>query len=109
LLEKAQINDVAEYVLSLSGAATDQEAVGRGAEIFAEQCSACHGENGAGNTELGAPNLANGIWLYGGDKKDVVQSIHTGRGGVMPPWHTRLDDVTLKQLAVYVHSLGGGQ
>ena len=109
LLEKAQINDVAEYVLSLSGAATDQEAVGRGAAIFAEQCSSCHGENGAGNAELGAPNLANGIWLYGGDKKDVVLSIHTGRGGVMPPWHTRLDDVTLKQLAVYVHSLGGGQ
>lgn len=109
LLEKAQINDVAEYVLSLSGAATDQEAVGRGAAIFAEQCSSCHGENGAGNAELGAPNLANGIWLYGGDKKDVVQSIHTGRGGVMPPWHTRLDDVTLKQLTVYVHSLGGGQ
>ena len=109
LLDKGQINDVAEYVLSLSGAATDQEAVGRGAEIFAEQCSSCHGENGAGNTELGAPNLANGIWLYGGDKKDVALSIHTGRGGVMPPWYTRLDDVTLKQLAVYVHSLGGGQ
>ena len=109
LLERPQINDVAEYVLSLSGAATDKAAAERGAAVYAEKCAACHGENGKGNAELGAPNLANGIWLYGGDKKDVVESIHTGRGGVMPPWHTRLDDVTLKQLAVYVHSLGGGK
>ena len=109
LLEKAQINDVAEYVLSLSGAAADKEAAARGTEIYAENCAACHGEAGKGMVELGAPNLADAIWLYGGDKEDVVKSIYTGRGGVMPPWHTRLDDVTIKQLAVYVHSLGGGQ
>ncbi len=109
LLEKEQINDVAEYVLSLSGEAGDQEAAKRGQEVYAENCAACHGENGKGMKELGAPNLSDSIWLYGGDKADVVTSIHTGRGGVMPPWHTRLDDVTIKQLAVYVHSLGGGQ
>lgn len=109
LLEPAQISDVAEHVLSLSGKATDKEAATRGAAIFAENCAACHGEAGKGMQELGAPNLTDGIWLYGGDKQDIVTSIQTGRGGVMPPWHTRLDDVTIKQLAVYVHALGGGK
>lgn len=109
LLEKPQINDVAEYVLSLSGNATDEAAAGRGKEVYAENCAACHGENGLGNKELGAPNLSDAIWLYGGQKADVVTSINTGRGGVMPPWQTRLDEVTVKQLAVYVHSLGGGK
>lgn len=109
LLEPKQITDVASYVLSLSGKADDQEAAKRGKEIFAENCASCHGEDGKGNQELGAPNLTDAIWLYGSDKKDVVQTIITGRGGVMPPWKGRLDEVTIKSLAVYVHSLGGGQ
>jgi cytochrome c oxidase cbb3-type subunit 3 len=109
LLEPQQINDVAEYVLSFQNRATDQEAAKRGEEIYAENCAACHMEDGAGMAELGAPKLSDAIWLFGGDKADIVKSIQTGRGGVMPPWHTRLDEVTVKQLAVYVHSLGGGR
>lgn len=109
LLEKAQISDTAEYVLSLSGSGSDAAAAERGKVIYAENCASCHGENGKGNIELGAPNLTDSIWLYGGDKEDVITSINTGRGGVMPPWNTRLDEVTIKQLAVYVHALGGGQ
>lgn len=109
LLEAAQISDVAEHVLSLSGKSADKEAAGRGAAIFAEQCAACHGETGTGNQELGAPNLSDAIWLYGGDKADVMQSISTGRGGMMPQWANRLDPVTIKSLAVYVHGLGGGK
>lgn len=109
LLDKSQINDVAEYVLSLSGKSTDEAAAKRGAEVFAENCAACHGEDGKGTQELGAPNLTDAIWLYGGDKADVVKSIETGRGGVMPAWHTRLGEDTIKELAVYIHSLGGGQ
>ena len=109
LLEPAQINDIAEHVMSLSKTATDQEAAARGAPLYAENCAACHGEGGKGMQELGAPNLTDAIWLYGGEKDDVVTSINTGRGGVMPPWHTRLDDVTIKQLAIYVHGLGGGK
>ena len=108
ILEAAQINDVSEFVLSLSGKAGDAEAAERGRAIFAEQCIACHGEEGKGNTELGSPNLTDAIWLYGGSKDDVVESVRTGRGGVMPSFTARLDDVTLKQLAVYVHALGGG-
>ncbi len=109
LLPENEIKDVASYVLSLSGKADDPEAAKRGQVTFAEQCAACHGENGKGNQELGAPNLTDAIWLYGSRKEDVVESIHTGRGGVMPPWVGRLDDVTIKSLAVYVHSRGGGE
>ena len=109
LLEPAQIADVASYVLSLSGKVDDGTAAERGKTIFAEQCAACHGEDGKGNPELGAPNLTDEIWLYGSSKANVVESIHTGRGGMMPAWNQRLDPVTVKALALYVHSLGGGE
>jgi cytochrome c oxidase cbb3-type subunit 3 len=109
VLDKQQITDAAEYVLSLSGGSTEAAAAERGKIIFAENCVACHGESGKGNPELGAPNLADAIWLYGSAKSDVVKSIETGRGGVMPAWAGRLDAATVKTLAVYIHSLGGGQ
>lgn len=108
LLTNNQISDTAEYVLSLSGHSEDKAAAERGAAIFAEQCAACHGETGAGTQEMGAPNLADAIWLYGNRKEDVVRSIETGRGGKMPAWAGRLDELTIKALAVYVQSLGGG-
>jgi cytochrome c oxidase cbb3-type subunit 3 len=109
LLDDAQIDDVAEYVLALSGKSTDQTAAGRGQKVFVEQCASCHGPDGKGMREQGAPNLTDGLWLYGGSKAAIIESIRTGRGGVMPAWAGRLDPVTLKALAVYVHSLGGGQ
>lgn len=109
LLDDKQIDDTAEYVLALSGKSTNKDAAARGQKVFAEQCVACHGDTGKGNPELGAPNLTDGIWLYGGTKAAVVTSIRTGRGGVMPAWEGRLDPVTIKSLSVYVHSLGGGK
>jgi len=109
ILERDQISDVAEYVLSLSSSATDAAAAARGETVFAEQCSACHGEDGKGIEELGAPTLTDGIWLYGGRKAEVVTTITHSRSGMMPAWTNRLDETTIKQLAVYVHSLGGGQ
>jgi cytochrome c oxidase cbb3-type subunit 3 len=109
LLKPAEIDDAAEFVLSLTKRAMDTAAVERGAKIFADQCISCHGAEGKGNPELGAPNLTDEIWLFGGQKADIVQSIATGRGGSMPAWQGRLDPVTLKSLAVYVHSLGGGK
>jgi cytochrome c oxidase cbb3-type subunit 3 len=109
ILESAQISDAAEYVLSLSGQSKDAAAAERGSKIFAEQCTACHGEKGTGNQELGAPNLTDAIWLYGGRKGDIEQSITTGRGGKMPAWSLRLDPSTIKSVALYVHSLGGGK
>lgn len=112
LLKDAEIDDAAEFVLSLSAkqiAAINNPAIERGAKLFVEQCASCHGEKGLGNQDLGAPNLADGIWLHGGKKSQVVESIRTGRGGMMPAWSTRLDPVTIKSLALYVHSLGGGK
>jgi len=109
ILEPAAIADVANYVRSLSGGEVEKEAAARGQATFAEQCAACHGEDGKGVQEMGAPNLSDAIWLYGKSQENVVQSITTGRGGAMPAWAPRLDPVTVKMLAVYVHSLGGGK
>lgn len=109
LLEPAQINDVAEYVLSLSEPDRDAEAVARGKEIYAAECASCHGENAKGLREFGAPNLTDAIWFYGGDKETIVRTISKGRANVMPAWVDRLDDATIRQLTLYVHSLGGGE
>ena len=109
ILKPEQINDVAEYVMSLSGTSTDAAAAARGAPIFAENCAVCHGPKGQGNQEVGAPNLSDHIWLYGGDKATIVQTITYARNGNMPAWSERFDDATIKMLTVYVHSLGGGR
>jgi len=109
ILTKAQISDVAEYVLDMSGKSKDKEAAARGKAHYVEQCVACHGETGGGNAEFGAPGLNNEIWLYGGDKASVIETISNSRAGVMPAWGRILEPVTIKNLAVYVHSLGGGK
>ena len=80
-----------------------------GAKIFADNCAVCHGPQGKGNRELGAPNLTDNIWLYAPDKKTIMEGIFNGRGGIMPAWGGKLDDVTIKALAVYVHTFGGGE
>jgi cytochrome c oxidase cbb3-type subunit III len=109
LLTAEQVGDAADFVLSLSGKTSDPAAAARGASIFKEQCATCHAADGRGKFDQGAPNLADGIWLYGGSRDAIVESIRTGRGGAMPAWAGRLDTVTLKALAIYVHSLGGGK
>jgi cytochrome c oxidase cbb3-type subunit 3 len=110
VLKPDQIVNVASYVRSLSGLPANPKAdVGAGAKIFAENCTACHGEQGKGNQELGAPNLTDKIWLYGSDEATLIETITNGRAGVMPAWEGRLDPVTIKAMAVYVHSLGGGK
>jgi cytochrome c oxidase cbb3-type subunit 3 len=111
ILTTAQIDDAAEYVRSLSKQPHDAAAAGRGHAVFHGDgtCATCHGEDGKGNQEVGAPNLTANIWLYGGSKADIVTSITNGRGGVMPAWADKLDPEAIKKLAVYVHSLGGGQ
>jgi len=109
ILTAAEIDAVAEYVLSFSGRADDPAAAQRGAAIFADNCAACHGDNGEGNRELGAPRLNDQIWLYGGDKKTIVETDTRARRGVMPAWIGRLDEAALKMVTVYVHSLGGGE
>jgi len=110
LLERDQIRDLTEYVISLSGEEADADAVARAAPVFEMQCAACHGADGSGDQFQGAPNLTDHVWLYGGDRETVRETITNSRYGVMPNWSARLDDATLELLAVYVHSaLGGGE
>ena len=108
-LTAAQIRDTAEFVLSLSNRATDQAAVGRGRTLYEENCASCHGERGTGNREVGAPSLADQVWLYGGEREQIIRSIALSRGGVMPSWQGRLDPAAVNMLTVYVHQLGGGE
>jgi cytochrome c oxidase cbb3-type subunit 3 len=110
ILTSTQISQVADYVRSLSGLSVDKGADLRaGARVFADNCASCHGAKGEGNRELGSPNLTDAIWLYGPDKKTIVDGLWGGRAGAMPAWGGRLDETTLKALTVYVHSLGGGE
>lgn len=109
MLDRKQIDEVAQYVLSLTQRQTDAAAAEQGATIFAENCASCHGDAGEGNRELGGPALNDMIWLYGGELDQIVAQINRPRMGVMPAWQGRLDDTAIKMLTVYVHSLGGGE
>lgn len=110
LLTGAEIRDVAQYVRSLSGLPVPQSAdLVAGSEIYATNCASCHGDEGMGNRELGAPNLTDSIWLYGSDTDDVVATITNARNSSMPAWSERLDPTSLKALTFYVHNLGGGE
>jgi len=110
ILKPAEIVTIANYVRSLSGLSTSPGYdAAAGKKIFADNCASCHGDNGKGNQEMGAPNLTDQIWLYGSGEATLIETITIGRAGVMPAWSGRLDPATIKALAVYVHSLGGGQ
>ena len=109
ILNAAQVQDVVSHVRVISGQEKPSGSSQRGAEIFAANCVACHGVSGEGGRAFGAPRLNDAIWLYGGDRKTLTQTVTNARYGVMPAWGTRLDPVTVKMLATYVHSLGGGE
>ncbi|MCW7546126.1 cytochrome-c oxidase, cbb3-type subunit III [Aurantimonas litoralis] len=109
ILDRDQIADVSQYVLSLTGRDDRPDAVTRGAEIYAQNCVFCHGEAGEGMKEVGAPALNDAIWLYGRDATAIATQISRPRHGVMPAWGERLGDTAIKELAVYVHTLGGGE
>ncbi len=109
ILKPAQIDDLTEYVLHLSGQKADSRAVGRAAKLFADNCTSCHGPAGKGDRKMGAPNLTDNEWLYGSKPEEIRDQIWNGHGGVMPTWGGRLTPETIKALAVYVHSLGGGE
>jgi cytochrome c oxidase cbb3-type subunit 3 len=111
LLKSDEIDSVATYVEKLheGDKAEKSAAYEAGKTIFATNCAVCHGDNGEGKQEVGAPRLNDNIWLYGGDHATVVETVYNARAGVMPTWEGRLDDRTIKELAIYVHSLGGGQ
>ena len=109
ILQPAQIDDTVSFVRLLARKEPTNASARRGANLFADNCAACHGPDGKGLRLLGAPNLTDAIWLYGGDREALTQTIAKSRYGVMPSWGQRLDPVTVKMLAAYVHSLGGGE
>lgn len=94
-----------EYVLSLNGRSVDEAQAEKGSEIFASYCAACHGAEGKGNQALGAPNLTNGIWLYGGNREQIAHSLRAGRNGVMPAFADTLTEDKIHIIAAYVYSL----
>lgn len=106
--EKAEVSAIAEHVLKLGGLDHDAAKAAQGAELYAENCAACHGEEGEGNQDLGAPKLADAIWLLAGDREHIANQIRSPAHGSMPAWGERLDPVTIKELTVYVYTLGGG-
>jgi len=109
LLETAQIDEVVNYVMSLSGEPQDASKVEAGAVVFEENCAACHAEDGTGDIYQGAPNLTDAIWLYGGDYATLTETVTNSRYGVMPPWSGRLTEAQVRAVSLYVHQLGGGE
>lgn len=109
ILEPAQIDAVVQHVRALSGQEHDATRATEGAVLYAENCASCHGEAGLGDPALGAPNLADAIWLYGGSVEALTQSVALARYGVMPNWGGRLSEDEIRAVALYVHGLGGGQ
>jgi len=109
MFETEEIDQVVNYVMSMSREPRDAEAAGAGEELFVNNCAACHMEDGSGNTDLGAPALNDQIWLYGGDYETLIETVTYSRYGVMPPWNVRLSEAEVRAVAVYVHQLGGGE
>jgi len=109
LLTPDQIDDLVSHVRTISRQETPSPSSIRGAKLFADNCAVCHGPAGKGQRQVGAPNLTDAIWLYGGSREKITRSLTVAHAGVMPAWHDRLDPVTIKMLAAYVHSLGGGE
>jgi cytochrome c oxidase cbb3-type subunit 3 len=109
ILDEQQIDQVVNYVMSMSGEPRDAEAAAAGEEVFVNNCAACHMEDGTGDQFQGAPNLTDAIWLYGGDYETLTETVTNSRFGVMPPWDERLSDAEIRAVSAYVHQLGGGQ
>ena len=106
MLSRPQIRTVVDYVQSLSGLERDLPAarLEEGATIFAENCASCHGENGQGIQEMGAPNLTDAAWVYGGDDETMFKTIYDGRQGWMPAWEDRLTKADRMMLTLYIQS-----
>ncbi|TCU13313.1 cytochrome-c oxidase, cbb3-type subunit III [Rhizobium sullae] len=109
ILDATQTRNVAAYVWSLTKTPSDPEMAKAGKQPYLDNCAACHGKDGKGNIDMGAPNLADAIWLKGEGEEAVARQISAPKHGMMPAWSARLGETTVKELTVFVHSLGGGK
>lgn len=109
LLTATQIDLLTEYVLDVSGQDHDADEAEQGIALFQQHCAVCHGQDAAGDRSQGVPNLTDLEWLYGSTRSDIYNTIYNARNSHMPAWQHRLDDPSIKALAVYVHTLGGGE
>lgn len=109
ILDSDQIDAVVQHVRAISGQDHDAVAAATGAAVYADNCTACHGDAGTGNRDMGAPDLTDAIWLYGGDVAALTTSVTMARFGVMPAFNTRLSDADLRAVTLYLHGLGGGE
>ncbi len=109
MLDDDQISQVVNQVLALGGLPHDAALAAEGATVFADNCSACHAEDGTGDRAQGAPNLTDAVWLYGSDPATITRIVHDGPYGVMPAWSGRLSEADIRAVAAYVHGLGGGE
>ena len=108
-LSAAEIDDLVEFVSAIAGRGGKADAVARAQSVFQANCASCHGVDARGDRAQGAPSLVDAEWLYGGDRDTIRKTIYGSRQGVMPAWGQRLDAATVRALAIYVHSLGGGE
>ena len=104
-----EVDQVVHYVRQISGQDHDVALAAAGDPLFLDNCASCHGDNAMGNRDLGAPNLTDAIWLYGGDLESLEETVRYARFGVMPPWGERLTEAEIKAVTAYVHQLGGGE
>lgn len=103
LLDRAEIADVVEFVLQMSGQDHDGASATRGSVVFEDNCAGCHNDAGLGGLENGAPRLTDAAWIYGGDRAAIFKTLESGRAGVMPHWTDRLTDAEIRQLTLYVY------
>lgn len=110
MLSAGEIDAAAHFVLALSDPSTTTTRSSMpGAAIYETNCASCHGAAGEGGRDFGAPRLNDAIWLYGGTVEDIKRQIANPRMGMMPAFAGKLDDEAIRMLAVYVHTLGGGE
>ena len=109
LLSKEEIDAVVQYVRSLSGLDHDAALAEEGKTVFEDNCASCHGEDGKGDRDQGAPNLTDAIWLFGDSVEDITYTVTHARNVEMPTWGDRLTDAQINAVATYVHQLGGGE
>ena len=109
ILDETQIAQVTEHVLAISGQEHDAALATEGATLYADNCAACHMEDGSGGRAQGAPKLIDAIWLYGGSREKIIETVTKARFGVMPNWNQRLSEDEIRAVAFYVHGRGGGE